>query len=291
MPGDPDEHPSPPEARQAAERTITAAYRAILRRDPDPAGLSAWCEQLVSGRVELQGLLDGLLHSDEFAERTVEFLTHYVRPEKLRFTNDVSQYGEIWIWLREMVNAAAAHRIVVDVGARGRMRSNSYDLLRHFGWRGLLIEANTRLIESISADFAGLDVTLVNCAVSDYAGAATFYVGVNDDVSSLRQDAASGWGSIRGRVNVRVERLGAILRTYDIPFDFDLLSIDAEGEDIAILNDVVLSGYVPRWVIIEASADFRTKSLRDLPLLAAVIDRYTIVGQTVANLLLRANPG
>ena len=92
---------------------------------------------------------------------------------------------------------AQTNKIIVDVGARGRERSNSFDLLRHFGWRGLLIEANPSLLESIRADFAGTDFFLEFCAVSDYEGRAEFYFGVNDDVSSLSQHAAEGWGDIR----------------------------------------------------------------------------------------------
>ena len=275
------------EERLRAERAIAAAYRAILLRDPDPGGLAAWIEELVSGRVDLQALLQSLLHSDEFAGRAPEFLSRYLGPHRLKLTNDVSQYGEFWLMLREMVNSAARHRIVVDIGARGRERSNSYDLLRHFGWRGVLIEANPALIDNINREFGGLDFALVNTAVSNYAGEATFYIGVNDDVSSLNQSAAASWGDIRNQVTVKVERISTILQAYDVPQDFDLLSIDAEGEDVNILNDCIGSDYLPHWVIIEASHDFQTRTLADLPLTPAVSERYRIAAQTSANLILR----
>lgn len=288
MPGDDADHMTA-DARQQAEQAVTAGYRALLLREPDEAGLAGWCAELMSGRVDLAGFLQALLHSDEFAGRTPEFLSRYLGPKRLPFTNDVSQYGEIPMLLREMVNTGARHRIVVDVGARGRERSNSYDLLRSFGWRGILVEANPRLIDSINQEFEGLDFALVNSAVSNYAGQATFYIGVNDDVSSLNQHSAASWGDIRNQVHVRVERLQTILRAHNVPPDFDLLSIDAEGEDVPILNDVVASGYLPRWVIIEASHNFQVKDLQDLALQQAVLERYSIAGQTVANLILRAN--
>ncbi len=274
--------------RAQAETLVRAAYHALLMRDADPGGLQAWTDLLLSGSTDPLGLMRSMLGSEEFATRFTDFLHHYVPPEQLRFTNDTSQFGETWLLLREMVNAAAAHRIVVDVGARGKERSNSYDLLRHCGWRGLLVEANPALIPEISREFAGLDLTLLNYAVSDYSGEATFFLGANDDVSSLNQHDAAGWGDIRGQVKVTVERLPTLLAAHEIPRDFDMLSIDAEGEDVKILNDTVAGGWMPRWVIIEASDDFRVRSLRDLPLLPAVVERYKIVVQTKANLILRS---
>ena len=211
----------------------------------------------------------------------------YVAPTRSRLTNDVSQFGETWLVLRDIVNRAAKHRIVVDVGARGRERSNSYDLMRHLDWRGILVEANPGLIPSINAEFSGLNYRLINCAVSDYSGTAKFFLGVNDDVSSLTHDAAQGWGAVQGEVEVTVERLSRILGQNGVPHDFDLLSIDAEGEDINILNEVVQAGYLPTYIVIEASNDYRTKSLSDLPITPLVSQRYAIVEQTRANLILR----
>ena len=68
-----------------------------------------------------------------------------------------------------------------------------------------------------------------------------------------------------------------------------MLSIDIEGEDIKVLNDVIGSGYRPEWVVIEASLDFSIKSLTDLPLLQTVRDEYDLVAQTRANLILERN--
>lgn len=271
-----------------AQSLVAAVYRALLLREPDEAGLADWSRLLASGDLDLEAMLRRTLAGEEFAERSADFMMTYVAPGRSRLTNDVSQFGETWMLLREMVNTAAAHRIVVDVGARGRDRSNSYDLLRHCGWKGLLVEANPALIDDITREFAGLDITLVNRAVSDYSGEATFFLGANDDVSSLNQHDAAGWGDIKGQVTVKVERLPVLLEANEIPRDFDMLSIDAEGEDVRILNDTVLAGWLPRWVIIEASDDFKVRSLRDLPLLPAVVERYRVAMQTKANLILRS---
>jgi FkbM family methyltransferase len=185
-----------------------------------------------------------------------------------------------------MINAAAKHHLVVDVGANGRQRSNSYDLLRFCRWKGILIEANPSLIPGIEQDFAGLDVQLINCAISDVAGDGTLYIGINSDVSSLIESNAASWGKPRGTVSVKIRLLSEILQSYHVPTNFDLLSIDIEGLDIIVFNEILQNGYRPQWVIIEASNGFKTKSLSDLPFSETAMENYGIAAQTGANLIL-----
>lgn len=274
---DPDQAPSERLfAGMTAEALVTELYRNFFKREPDPAAKDK-AERLLSGVTSVEGLVAELIVSEEY--RT------YTAPTPPLFS-DQTQFGELEMLVGRWMARAVPHRTVVDVGARGRARSNSYDLLRSFGWKGILFEANPNLIDSIGMDFAGLDMDLVQCAVSDYDGEATFYLGVNDDVSSLNEYASLGWGPVAGEVTVPVRRLGPQLEKRGVPLDFGLLSIDIEGEDIRVLNDVVASGYRPRWVIIEASLNFAIKSLDDLPFDDRVKTLYALVGQTPANLIM-----
>jgi len=274
--------------KDGTRKAIAALYQCLLLRPADEAGLEGYTTLVQNDELSFEAVLDRLLRSDEFQTNFGTFEAHYADPAKTRFTKDSSQYGEIGLLIRRMVNASARHRIVVDVGVRGRDGSNSYDLLRHFGWKGLLIEANPRLAEGILQEFAGLEVSFVSSAVSDYAGEAEFFLGTNDAISSLNEEATAGWGPVRDKIRVPVRRLPDILTDYAIPFDFDLLSVDIEGEDIKVLNDMIdRSDYRPIWVIIEASYDFKTEALTDLPFSRAVIDQYEIVDRTSANLLLK----
>ncbi len=271
---------------EAADR-IRALYRALLDREPD-VGASEKTDRLAAGLSSLEDIVREIVGSEEYADRFGALRKTPAPSEPGTFTNDQTQFGELEILLRLWINGTARQRIVVDVGARGRERSNSFDLMRTFGWRGILFEANPNLIPSINAAFAGLDYELVQCAVSDYSGEAIFHLGVNDDVSSLDPEAAGGWGPISGAIAVEVQRLGTALQKRKVPTDFDLLSIDIEGEDIKVLNDLIdNSAYRPGWVVIEASYDFRTTSLDDLPFSAKVKETYALVGQTVANLILQ----
>ena len=192
----------------------------------------------------------------------------------------MSQFGEVELLIKDMINQAATHHIVVDVGARGKRGSNSYDLLRQCDWRGLLIEANPALIEGLHQDFGACNVTIVNCAVSNYSGGGVLHIGVNDDVSALQEQNTTGWGPIRGQVPVIVRRLSEILEEHAIPLNFDVLSLDIEGEDIPVFNDLIKSGYHPRWVIIEMSE-------RQLDQFTPLVTHhYNVIGRTEPNLIL-----
>ncbi len=272
---------------EVASKLVAALYQGLLGREADAAGLSHKVARLRSGAATPGDVADEIIRSAEFGARLPSLAATAVDDGHGRFTNDQSQYGELGLLLRLWVNAQAKCGIVVDAGARGRERSNSFDLMRHFGWRGILIEANPSLLAKIEQEFAGLDLILVSCAVSDHEGRATFTIGVNDDVSSLTATLAANWGKLNGEIEVDVRRLGDILSANAVPHEFDLLSLDIEGEDVKVINDLVdHTPYRPSWVIIEASDDFRVRTLDDGPFSPAVRLTYEVVAATPANLIL-----
>ncbi len=72
-----------------------------------------------------------------------------------------------------------------------------------------------------------------------------------------------------------------------VPHDFDVLSLDIEGMDLLVLNDLIdSSNYRPSKVIIEASFNFAVSSLDQLELSDAVKGLYRIIDRTAANLIL-----
>lgn len=260
---------------------LDALYQGVLDRQADRSGLEFWLGRLDAGAITIEQVVRGFLASEEYQQRIAG------QGAPARFTNDVSQYGETFDLLKLWVNEYSANRWVVDVGARGKERSNSYDLMKHFGWKGILIEANPQLIPAIQSEFAGLDADIVNFAVSNFEGTATLSLGVNDDISSLTEANTEAWGALRGSIDVEVRRLENLLDERNAPYDFELLSLDIEGEDIKVLNGLLAnSAYRPRWIIIEASHNFSVRSLDDLEFSQDVKDHYEIRGQSVANLIL-----
>lgn len=255
---------------------VSALYRHVLGREPDADGLSDKCARLASGQATVDAMVKEFIDSDEYRVASEE-----------RLMWGYTQFGELGMLLNRMCLRASPNPVVVDVGARGRDRSNSFDLMRRFSWRGVLIEANPGLIPEIRREFEGLDITLVEGAVSDYEGEADFHIGINDDVSSLNFENAHAWGDTTATIRVVVRRLASILEENNVPSDFGLLSIDLEGEDVRVLNDLIRnSEFRPRWIVIEASNNFLTRSLDQIGVDPLVAAQYEIVGQTVANLIL-----
>lgn len=259
------------------EQVVESFYRAALNRAPDEDGLKSYLKRLRAHPTELMSIAKDLFNSEE----------HRTLMTGAAPLTDHSQFGEFTMLLRRLTESGSKRQLIVDVGARGRERSNSYDLLSQFAWKGLLIEANPALYDEISSAFLGTDFKLVSCAVGTTECVMPFYIGSNDDVSSLIKDAASGWGDLRGEVEVDVRRLPNILDELNVPLDFDVLSLDIEGVDVPVLNDFIeTSLYRPRYIIIEASYSFQTKHLSDVGSSAKVQSLYEIVDQTEANLIL-----
>jgi FkbM family methyltransferase len=271
--------------RNAIEAEVRALYRSILLREPDIVGFDSYVSLIESGSAGFSDVVDAMLRSEEFAWRAGAFTAAYA-PK--RFFNEVSQFGEVSLLLRRLIEAGTRHQMLVDVGARGRRGSNSYDLLRWFGWKGILIDANPALTLEISSEFSGLDVELVTCAISDVTGKGTLHIGINDDISSLSSACTQSWGPVGRTIEVPVRRLRDVLDERRVPVNFDLLSIDAEGEDWKILNDTIVNSfYRPNWIIIEASCDGHTKSLDDIPVADKIKWDYQLIDSTPANFILR----
>ena len=268
------------------EEVVYAIYRNILCREPDSAGFDSWLSNLNEGTASITDFLSAALTSAEFKTNFPKFMRVY-GPKDLPFTNDHSQHGEFFEILKLITDQGAPTKTVVDVGANGKERSNSYDLLKQFAWKGLLIEANPLLVDQINKDFQGLNYTLVNCAVSDVQGTGELSLGINSDISSLSPENTANWGPLSGSIPVTIRRLPDILTEQNIPIDFDVLSIDIEGYDARVLNDLIAnSSYRPKIVIMEGSLNFTVNDPTMIGVSSLVCSEYTVVAQTCANLIL-----
>ena len=84
---------------EAAGDLIEALYDALLQRKPDAFGLADKVKRLTQGGHSLAEIVQGIVRSDEFAARLPSLLAAS-DARGLRFTNDVSQFGEIWMLVR-----------------------------------------------------------------------------------------------------------------------------------------------------------------------------------------------
>jgi FkbM family methyltransferase len=142
----------------------------------------------------------------------------------------------------------------VEVGAYdGRTGSASYPFEQR-GWHCLLIEPIPTLAEEIRRHRTA--ATVVNCAVSDSEGQASFFVAERvEQMSTLDLTVAHReWieqvgGEVKETI-VRTATLDSLLAEAAFP-ELQFVTIDVEGHELAVLEGFTLELHRPRIVIIE----------------------------------------
>ncbi len=141
----------------------------------------------------------------------------------------------------------------VEIGAYdGRSGSASY-LFEKRGWHCLLVEPIPALVQEIRKHRA---CTVVNCAVSDKEGTATFFVAENvEEMSTLdltpdRLEWIKQVGGAVKEITVRTATLDSLLAEAAFP-EIQFITIDVEGHEMEVLEGFTLEAHRPRIVIIE----------------------------------------
>lgn len=257
---------------------LNALYRGLLGREPDQAGFEHWLR--VARTAGLASAVKGFAQASEVRQ-------HLQIDRPLGKQWSASQHGEVEVLLKLMLRRAFNSTTVVDVGAADSRISNTVDFIAGFGWRGLLIEPNPSLARNLRRQLAPWRAEVVECAISTSEGESVLHLGVNDHVSSLLPASTSAWGEITGELTVPVRRLGEVLETHGIEKDFALLSIDIEGLDIPVVNDLIEnSPFRPRWIILEWGADYGRASIGDERISYALREEYRLVEAIHGNVIL-----
>lgn len=128
-----------------------------------------------------------------------------------------SQFGEDGILARIFEVLSIQEGECVEFGAwDGKLYSNTYNLIVNSGWKGVLIEGSQAKFKNLQETYnERKDLYLINQ-----------YVGLNEH-----------------------NGLDALLETTNISRNFDLLSIDIDGNDYHVWKDV--QAYQPKVVVIE----------------------------------------
>jgi FkbM family methyltransferase len=165
--------------------------------------------------------------------------------------NGYGQFGEDRIL--EEIFGDRAEGYCVEIGAHdGRSGSATY-LFEKRGWNCLLVEPIPALVEEIRKHRA---CTVVNCAVSDREGTATFGVAEGiEEMSTLDLTPAHlKWikrsGGAVTEITVRTATLDSLLAEAAFP-EIQFITIDVEGHEMAVLEGFTLEAHNPRIVIIE----------------------------------------
>jgi FkbM family methyltransferase len=139
----------------------------------------------------------------------------------------------------------------VDIGCHHPFRkSNTFSLYLR-GWRGVVVDGNPELI-ALFKRFRPRDAAICG-VVSDQERPVTFTLAEDPDLSTVSSafEQRIGDSGVKQRVTVRSVTLQTILERSDVPSNFELLSIDAEGHDYEVLTSFNIKAFRPRIIVIE----------------------------------------
>ncbi|CAK6687478.1 FkbM family methyltransferase [Synechococcus sp. CBW1107] len=157
----------------------------------------------------------------------------------------------------------------VELGSNDGVRqSNTYKLHKSFSWSGLLIDPSPFLLREcqINRQFDPIPST-VCCACVPFSFKSPCVIIEDSDLMSVAKgldvsdDLAishANKGTLYLRPNyfrrnylASARSLTSVLDEVDAPRRFDLLSLDVEGNELAVLGGLDLVKYRPHWVLIE----------------------------------------
>jgi FkbM family methyltransferase len=204
-----------------------------------------------------------------------------------------SQEGEDILLTRKLLNMGQPG-FFIDVGAHHPIRfSNTYLLYRQ-GWRGINIDAtpgSMKIFEHLRPDDINLEY-----AVSDKQKPLTFYLFAEPALNTCNEDVvrewiAAGWEPLESK-EVMPRTLAEILDEH-LPSGhtrIDLMNIDVEGEEMAVLLSNNWDKYQPEWIILEIRNTpvkklFETRELRFLDTLG-----YELISRLKQSLILKRTP-
>jgi len=159
-------------------------------------------------------------------------------------------------------NSPPRVRVFVEVGGfDGVHYSNVRRLQESAGWTGLSVEPVEKNYKKLAKSYRGRPVTCVRAAVGVDEGEAELHVSTyphlpdwGSDVATFVPERKTEWvtkfGAEWTTERVSVMPLTKILTDNGIP-SFDLLSVDVEGHDLAVLQSLDFVKFRPQLIVVE----------------------------------------
>jgi len=130
----------------------------------------------------------------------------------------------------------------VEIGANdGTTLSNTIYLEECFGWQGILIEANPKYRQSLARRKKS---TIVIKAVFSSKGRMEFVdAGLYGGISQMLDGTHQQYTNECARIDVECEPLVDILNSCNAPYQIDFVSVDVEGMESDIVEQIANSPY------------------------------------------------
>jgi FkbM family methyltransferase len=217
-----------------------------------------WLIALVAGKLGEIDLVDKACKIVLSLNREFWFAREF--PKHVR--GYYSQLGQDEFIERYFSQRKPQSKIFVEVGAfDGVHYSNVRRLVEKYGWRGVSIEPVGKNYTRLCRSYLGYDVKCIRAAISNHPGTAEMNVSTyphlpewGSDVASLSTEDNARWTKTYGaqweKETVEVKPLTDIFTENGLK-DVDLLTIDAEGHDIEVLEGLDFSKYKPQLIVVE----------------------------------------
>lgn len=202
-----------------------------------------------------------------------DFIPPFFSQLKSRFSREVLHKGstglnELDLKLIDAISPSN-NGYFVELGANDGMRqSNTYKLQNHFGWTGLLIEPSPRRFAECVVNRSFGNRPHVRCAACVPFDFQDRFVEIEDaDLMSVAKGlllsnqqaedhANSGRqflvdSALRHSYGALARSLTSLLDEVATPSSFDLLSLDVEGNELAVLQGLDFQRYRPKWILVE----------------------------------------
>jgi len=181
-------------------------------------------------------------------------------------------------------HGAPASITFVEIGANHPVcTSSSYLFRRRYNMVSYLVEANPTLIPALT-QFRPNDVVINAAVVNHDEPTVDFYVSANNETSSLDDRfVVTRTPGIKEKITVPTIRANQVLAQVGTESTI-LLSVDVEGLDLQILQDIDFTTYRPLFIIVEPSEDYQPGSTNSIiDFLNSV--GYNVVAETDVNLI------
>lgn len=178
----------------------------------------------------------------------------------------------------------------VDIGANHSVSTNNTFLFyNRYNMNGILVDANPLLCEELST-FRSRDQVINACVTNNDSQESIFYISDKHEISSLSKEFVVSWNNGMAKIikeinipNIKINEILSMCKKNIL-----ILSIDIEGIDKNILEDIDFSKYNPIFICIEPS-DFFIKNNTDKIIEIMKKNNYTLISTTDVNLIFKSN--
>lgn len=161
------------------------------------------------------------------------------------------------------------HGYFIELGANdGLNQSNTYKLQKDFGWSGLLIEPSPIQFAKCVRNRSFANIPAIKCAACVPFGYVDKFVEIEEanlmsvakGLNVSNEDATShadigkqflADSRLRYQYGAIARTLTSLLDEVKAPNFIDLLSLDVEGNELAVLQGLDFNSYKPKWILAE----------------------------------------